>query len=254
MTARVLNVSPETASVGSLFVCPAPRSSRSFTASHPESGKHLVRKHTELPEPPSSSDLPEFNLLWNHLFELLPQGVIVASRYQKPVYWNLKAQHLCQEALNTNFPIAGLPGLVSEVCQQLMREGTAASSSITREYQTVAERTVRITVRWLEMNLGNDRANGNGRVEHLRAVDSKAEAPYLLIFLEDRDQALREELRIQQQKYDLTDREAEIWMLLQQEFTYQEIAKRLQISLNTVKTHVKNVYAKKRSCQDSEQL
>ncbi|MGI0487591.1 LuxR C-terminal-related transcriptional regulator [Pantanalinema rosaneae CENA516] len=252
MTARVLNVSPETASVGSLFVCQAPRSSRSFTASHPDSGKHLVRRHTETPEPSTSSDIPDVNLLWKQLFELLPQGVIVASRYQKPVYWNLKAQYLCQEALNTNFPIAGLPGLVSEVCQQFMREDSAASTGITHEYQTASGRTVRITVRWLELNLGNDRPNGNGRVEHLRPVDSNGEAPYLLIFLEDRDQVLREELRIQQQKYDLTDREAEIWMLLQQEFTYQEIAKRLQISLNTVKTHVKNVYAKKRSCQETE--
>lgn len=253
MTARVLNVSPETASVGSLFVCPAPRSSRSFTASHPDSGKHLVRKHTEIPEPPSSSDIPDLNFLWNHLFELLPQGVIVASRHQKPVYWNSKAQYLCQDALNTNFPLAGLPGLVTEVCQQLMQDRAATSSGITREYQTATGRTIRITVRWLEMNLGSDRANGNGSGNgRLRLAEPVSEAPYLLIFLEDRDQALREELRIQQQKYDLTDREAEIWMLLQQEYTYQEIAKRLQISLNTVKTHVKNVYAKKRSCQDSD--
>ncbi|MBL1175465.1 helix-turn-helix transcriptional regulator [Pantanalinema sp. GBBB05] len=249
MTARVLHVSPETASVGSLFVCPAPRSSHSFTASHPDTGKHLVRKHTETPEPPSSSNIPDLTLLWNHLFELLPQGVIVASRHQKPVYWNLKAQHLCQEVLNTNFPIAGLPGLVTEVCQQLMQDNAAASSGITREYQTATGRTIRITVRWLEMNLGSDRPSGNGR---LRLAEPIGEAPYLLIFLEDRDQALREELRIQKQKYDLTDREAEIWMLLQQEYTYQEIAKLLQISLNTVKTHVKNVYAKKRSCQEVE--
>ncbi|HEY9616016.1 MAG TPA: LuxR C-terminal-related transcriptional regulator [Microcoleaceae cyanobacterium] len=250
MTARVFTVAPETASVGSLFVCQAPRSSRSFTASHPDSGKHLVRNHPEPLESPSNSDIPEPNLLWTHVFELLPQGVIVASRYQKPIYWNQKAQHLCQEALNTNFPIAGLPGLVSDVCQQLMRE-SATSSGITREYQTASGRTVRITARWLEMNLGSDRAAGNGR---LRLAEPIGEAPYLLILLEDRDQALREELRIQQQRYDLTDREAEIWMLLQQEYTYQEIAKLLQISLNTVKTHVKNLYAKKRSCQEEIEL
>ncbi len=43
-------------------------------------------------------------------------------------------------------------------------------------------------------------------------------------------------------------------MLLRQEYTYQEIARVLQISLNTVKTHVKNVYAKRRSFHGQEKF
>jgi DNA-binding CsgD family transcriptional regulator len=54
--------------------------------------------------------------------------------------------------------------------------------------------------------------------------------------------------------YDLTEREAEICLLLRKEYTYQEIAKVLQISLNTVKTHVKNIYAKRRSYQGEEKI
>jgi DNA-binding CsgD family transcriptional regulator len=61
-------------------------------------------------------------------------------------------------------------------------------------------------------------------------------------------------MRIQQKKYDLTEREAEIWMLLRKEYTYQDIAKILQISLNTVKTHVKNIYAKRRTSQGEEKV
>lgn len=72
----------------------------------------------------------------------------------------------------------------------------------------------------------------------------------MVVFLEDRQETQLEDLRLQKEQYDLTERETEIWMLLQQEYSYQEIARRLQISLNTVKTHVKNIYAKRRGHAD----
>uniref|UniRef100_A0A832H5I6 Response regulator transcription factor n=1 Tax=Oscillatoriales cyanobacterium SpSt-402 TaxID=2282168 RepID=A0A832H5I6_9CYAN len=77
---------------------------------------------------------------------------------------------------------------------------------------------------------------------------------FIAVILENCEDVMQQEMRIQQKKYDLTEREAEIWMLLRQEYTYQEIAQKLQISLNTVKTHVKNVYAKRRSCQGKEKF
>jgi LuxR family maltose regulon positive regulatory protein len=42
----------------------------------------------------------------------------------------------------------------------------------------------------------------------------------------------------------LSDRELAVLRLLDQDHTYQEIAQALYVSLNTVKTHVKHVYAK----------
>ena len=42
----------------------------------------------------------------------------------------------------------------------------------------------------------------------------------------------------------LTARETEILRALEDGLSYQRIAERLYISLNTVRTHVKNVYAK----------
>ncbi|MCG1012860.1 response regulator transcription factor [Tepidanaerobacter sp. GT38] len=42
----------------------------------------------------------------------------------------------------------------------------------------------------------------------------------------------------------LTDREIEIIKLLAEGLTNKEIAKRLDISNNTVKTHIKNIYGK----------
>ena len=60
-------------------------------------------------------------------------------------------------------------------------------------------------------------------------------------------EVLRAEIWLERHKYDLTERESEIWILLRQEYTYLEIAELLQISANTVKTHVKHIYNKRRS-------
>jgi DNA-directed RNA polymerase specialized sigma24 family protein len=78
--------------------------------------------------------------------------------------------------------------------------------------------------------------------------------PWLLFFLEDQKAKLWEEVRIEQQKYSLTDRETEILQYLLQACTYQEIANLLQVSLNTVKFHAKNIYAKKRGYLESKTI
>jgi len=47
-----------------------------------------------------------------------------------------------------------------------------------------------------------------------------------------------------QNHYNLSERELEIFILLNQGLTYDEIAKSCFISKNTVKTHIKNIYSK----------
>ena len=79
---------------------------------------------------------------------------------------------------------------------------------------------------------------------------------YQLIFLliEDRNEALQKEIQIEQKKYNLTERESQIWELRLQRYTYQEISKCLKISLNTVKFHLKNIYAKRLSEYPEEMI
>ncbi len=55
---------------------------------------------------------------------------------------------------------------------------------------------------------------------------------------------------MEQKQYGLTDREAEVYKLLSQSHTYQDIANILYISLNTVRFHVKNINLKKGSSRD----
>ncbi|MDC4150054.1 helix-turn-helix domain-containing protein, partial [Acinetobacter baumannii] len=45
-------------------------------------------------------------------------------------------------------------------------------------------------------------------------------------------------------QYDLTKRECEVFKLLKDGFSYNEISSKLFISLNTTKTHSKNIFSK----------
>lgn len=101
------------------------------------------------------------------------------------------------------------------------------------------------------------------RVIRIRAylLDSAREAkrissdrPWLLLFLEDRNAILQDELRIEQKKYNLSDRELEVLSLLSQSLSYQEIANRLCVSLNTVKFHMKKIYLKKQNFSEQKNI
>jgi DNA-binding CsgD family transcriptional regulator len=66
------------------------------------------------------------------------------------------------------------------------------------------------------------------------------------VIIEDQYESRKNAAIADAQKYGLTSREAEVWLLHQAKHTYQQIAEKLYISRNTVKKHLKNIYAKQR--------
>lgn len=67
---------------------------------------------------------------------------------------------------------------------------------------------------------------------------------FLTVFAELPPDKQRQTLRKQMTLGDLTERESEIAALLVRGKTYKQVANELYVSENTVKTHVKNIYAK----------
>ncbi|HEY9852615.1 MAG TPA: LuxR C-terminal-related transcriptional regulator [Leptolyngbyaceae cyanobacterium] len=175
-----------------------------------------------------------FDSPWIALAEALREGVMVISRHTKPMYVNQQAKEICQKLGDSNRYFGNLPLAISEVCHRLIKNGNSINSPLIVECQTNQGETIRMRASWLNLPC-NDDSN-----------------QYIIVFLENRDRILQEELQFEQQKYQLTDREMEIWSLLRQDYSYQEIAGTLHISLNTVKTHVKNIYAKKRWNQEKD--
>jgi DNA-binding CsgD family transcriptional regulator len=51
-------------------------------------------------------------------------------------------------------------------------------------------------------------------------------------------------------KYNLTDRETEIWILQRANYTYKQIASELFIAPNTVKKHMQNIHLKQKGLSD----
>ncbi len=182
--------------------------------------------------PSSESALPPW-------INLLPMGVLLVSPQLELVYLNHQAQILCQQITTPAQPPQPLPLILEQVCHQLL-ERADPETALIAEYWASEHLHLRIQAQWM----------------HLPPHPSSAHLwnRHLLLLLENRREMLQKELWLEQQKYDLTERESEIWSLLRQDYSYREIASLLQISLNTVKTHVKNVYAKKRSHQGREKL
>ncbi|MCL6436696.1 MAG: LuxR C-terminal-related transcriptional regulator [Leptolyngbyaceae cyanobacterium HOT.MB2.61] len=259
MTAYLFSVPLESTSISSLF-CPQSSISTRSARSHRRTSSRLSTRQS-LDKPARTHPAENFDLtsIWGGLIESLQEGVIVVSPNLKPIYWNLKAKELCKGLSEIDLSFFELPMVVSEVCHRLIRGNRPVNQPLVLECQTTYGHTVRISARWFYPGVFY---SGNGKMLDADVGHSSADASeleqrshrYILVLLKNCTASLQQELRIEQKKYDLTDREAEIWMLLRQEYTYQEIAKMLQISLNTVKTHVKNVYAKRRSFQGQEKF
>ncbi|MCS6813016.1 MAG: LuxR C-terminal-related transcriptional regulator [Cyanobacteria bacterium] len=81
---------------------------------------------------------------------------------------------------------------------------------------------------------------------HLEARRSQLTLfPTPLVIVTIQNQRLQKRVSLKNVQQDgLTPRELEIWALRQANYSYAEIATELYISINTVKKHLKNIYAK----------
>lgn len=241
MIARLVSVAPDGYAAGSRSSYQGTPPLSSQTGSSRRNGKSLANQRSGPIEKEVAPDVFELDGLGLALMDSLREGILVLSREFRLLYINPKGRELCQSLLDRDTNATGLPLVISEVCHRLVKR-SIVRDSLVMEYQINNGQALRIQASWLSgvTGAGFNRSLGS--------------APHILLQIKNCTEVLQEELRIEQRKYDLTDREAEIWMLLRQEYTYQEIAQLLQISLNTVKTHVKNVYAKKRSWQGREKF
>ncbi len=91
---------------------------------------------------------------------------------------------------------------------------------------------IRIRVRWLKLD----------EIEH----------PCILVTMEDVYQPIQNIAIAEAEKYRLTPREKDVWLLYRANYTYKQIAAELCITLNTVKKHMKSIYSKQTEILDQE--
>lgn len=178
------------------------------------------------------SDGSQFQPLQQHyllqsVIEGFIDGVFILTAQGELVHANTQAhqigERLDQGASQSNAVIQE----IWRVCESLRESHELFPDQkiiIESEIATDTSTIYQIQARWLEL--------------------AESEHRFLLVTLKARDQDIKNSAIADINKYGLTPREAEVWLLRQAQHSYKEIADKLYITNNTVKKHLKNIYAK----------
>jgi DNA-binding CsgD family transcriptional regulator len=168
------------------------------------------------------------NDLLQGLIEVFFDGILILTEQGECIQANNLARQICSQLTPTKSQLNSVPKEIWDVCQARIESRDffpTVSMSIESEMASNQETPLRIRVRWFKLNA----------FPH----------PCLLVIVEDRCQSLQKLALAEVDKYGLTPREAEVWLLRCASYTYKEIATELYISLNTVKKHLKNIQLKR---------
>ncbi|HEY9636654.1 MAG TPA: LuxR C-terminal-related transcriptional regulator [Coleofasciculaceae cyanobacterium] len=164
------------------------------------------------------------------ILESLVDGVLVLTMQGEWVYANESARQIFHQlSYSTSVHNSALQAIWS-VCKSLIDSGDPFSEQemmINNVINPNSSVNFRIRVRWL--------------------ILEESAHPYLLVTIEDQLLSKQMQAIAQTKTYGLTHREAEVWSLHQANLSYKEIADKLYITRNTVKKHLKNIYAKQQN-------
>lgn len=160
-------------------------------------------------------------------------GVLVLTEQQEIVYANATAHSICSQ-LQTN-PSHSLPEEVKQICQTLIESRELyPDHPVTLEAEvSTSVATLRIRAQWLRLEI--------------------SERPCILLRLQNQNQFVQGLALAEAQRWGLTPRETEVWLLRRSGCMRKEIATRLYIALDTVKKHLKNIQTKRQTVLDEEE-
>jgi len=169
----------------------------------------------------------EHHDLFQAAIESWADGVLILTKGGAQVYAKHGACKICAQLNVSKAQPLGLPKALERVCQTLVNcRSTVPPYAMSVETEIkVREGHLWVRASWLQR---------------------QGSEPYVLVMLKDCQQTLHNLAITEAAKYQLTPREAQIWLLRRIGSTYQEIAKQLYISRETVKKHLQSIYGKQR--------
>ena len=189
------------------------------------------------PAHPKTVDLP----LLNAVLEGFVDGILVLTEDGTCVHSNREGQILCRELAKAERPTpaaAGtglnLPNCLKTMCSYLLDSRTVYADMLvvlTEEFVSPAGNTIRARMQWLDLPGAPD--------------------PCLLVSLENKTRSAYASAQLEAIQYNLTPRERTVWMLRRANRSYDEIAQELYITVNTVKRHLKSIYAKRKEVTEA---
>lgn len=163
-------------------------------------------------------------------------GILVFTDQQKLIYASEAAHRVLGRLKQSGNPQDPIPNEIWHICQSLVQSRHLFPDQnwlIEFDIFTNAAITLHICSRWLNLDI--------------------VDYPCLLLTIEDRQQAILNLVIEEAERYGLTPREKEVWLLQQSNYTYKQIAAELGITPNTVKKHMRSIYAKKKAQQKEEE-
>lgn len=186
-----------------------------------------------IPHPISSCQVEDDKLFHQELIEEFIGGVLVFTEQQQLIYANEGARKILSHLQQKNDSSSLIPDEIWHICQSLIQsrhlfpdQNWLMEFDIFTNFST----SIHVCSRWLNA--------------------LEIEAPCLLLTLEDRQQALINLVIEEADRFGLTPREKEVWLLQHNGYTYKQIAAELGITPNTVKKHMRSIHAKRRADQD----
>jgi DNA-binding CsgD family transcriptional regulator len=201
----------------------------------PETNLHL--DGTTMQTSPSSATTRERSQLASREQRALPRevieelvdGILILTIQKELVYANDCARRILRQ-LNRGGTLTNLvPQEIWHLCQTLIGSRNLFPSqywSIESNVFVDASVTFHVWARWLKLD----------------AFD----CPCILLRVRDQYQSIKDVAVEEAQKYGLTSREKEIWLLHRANYTYKQVASELCITPNTVKKHMKSIYSKQK--------
>lgn len=169
--------------------------------------------------------LPQVYLL-QAVIESFVDGILILTHKGELLHSNECAREMCRQ-LELDSLEDKIPVEILRVCESLIESRELFGlERIFMEVEVQKSKAVklRIRARWLHSD--------------------DSEEDYIIVTLEDCHESSQNIAIADAKKYGLTEREAEVWLLRRANLSYKEIAQHLYITINTVKKHLKNIYAK----------
>lgn len=168
------------------------------------------------------------NLVLQAVIEGFVDGILIVTDRGELVSANQLARQICQKLAADDLQLNRVPPAIWRICHSLVKNRPLFPDHrivIDDVIETSSAYSVRIRVQWIRLD--------------------SFERPCLMVTLEDRLQTAQKIAIAEQERYGLTRREAEVWLLRQADCTYKAIAAQLHITVDTVKKHIKNIHAKR---------
>lgn len=167
------------------------------------------------------------NFLLQAIIECYPDGILIVGDRGQVIATNQSARHICQRLAPPGLPENQVPPPLWKLCQVMIQNRAELQDPAIMIDDQLALKPagcIRVRVQW---------ALGDGAKTRL------------MVTLEDTFLTAERQMQAERQKYGLTPREAEVWLLRRANCTYKAIASQLHITVDTVKKHMKSIYAKR---------